>query len=179
LDPVNGYVFDDALRVGRVLDELRFAWFEAPLPDDDVSGYAELCRRLDVPVANGEVRIRSLREYGELLQRGAVDVVRCAADVQGGLTALRKVGALAEAFARPLEPRSYGSTLVQAAHLHWCLSVANCRFFEVPEPKGWLDFGMRTTIAPSTDGMVSAPAGSGLGVEVDWDEVDDATVLRA
>jgi L-alanine-DL-glutamate epimerase-like enolase superfamily enzyme len=177
LDPVNSYDRQGALRVGRVLDELNFEWFEAPLPDDDVEGYTELCRNLDVPIANGEVRVRGLRDYAELVRQGAVDIVRCAADVQGGITTLRKAGALAESFSRRLEPRSYGTTLVQAAHLHWSLSAANCRFFEVPEPKGWLDFGMTTTIEPDAEGYVQAPASAGLGITIDWDVIDDATVL--
>jgi L-alanine-DL-glutamate epimerase-like enolase superfamily enzyme len=183
LDPVNSYDRRDALRVGRVLDELGFEWFEAPLPDDDVEGYVELCRVLDVPIANGEVRVRGLRDYAELVRHGAIDIVRVAADVQGGLTTLRKAGALAEAASRRLEPRCYGTTLVQAAHLHWALSVANCRFFEVPDPKGYLDFGMANTIEPGPDGFVAAPRGPsgkptpGLGVEIDWDTVDNATVL--
>jgi len=177
LDPVNSYDRHGALRIGRVLDELDFEWFEAPLPDDDVEGYVELCHALDVPIANGEVRVRGLRDYAELVRRGAVDIVRCAADVQGGLTTLRKAGALAESFSRRLEPRSYGTTLVQAAHLHWSLSAANCAFFEIPEPKGWLDFGMKTTIEPGTDGYVHAPSGPGLGISIDWDTIDNATVL--
>lgn len=179
LDPVNSYDRQGALRVGRALDELEFEWFEAPLPDDDVEGYVELCRALDVPIANGEVRVRGLHDYAELVRRGAVDIVRCAADVQGGLTTLRKAGALAESFSMRLEPRCYGTTLVQAAHLHWSLSAVNCRFFEIPEPKGWLDFGMGTTIEPDADGYVQAPAGPGLGIEIDWDVIDDATVLVA
>ena len=177
LDPVNSYDRQGALRVGRVLDELEFEWFEAPLPDDDIEGYVELCRTLDVPIANGEVRVRGLRDYAELVRRGAVDIVRCAADVQGGITTLRKAGALAESFSRRLEPRSYGTTLVQAAHLHWSLSVANCALFEVPEPKGWLDFGMTATIEPDADGYVHAPHGPGLGISIDWDVIDDATVF--
>jgi len=51
-------------------------------PDDDIEGYVELCRTLDVPIANGEVRVRGLRDYAELVRHGAVDIVRCAADVQ-------------------------------------------------------------------------------------------------
>jgi L-alanine-DL-glutamate epimerase-like enolase superfamily enzyme len=178
LEPLKSYDRQGALRVGRVLDELEFEWFEAPLPDDDVEGYVELCRNLDVPIANGEVRVRGLRDYAELVRQGAVDIVRCAADVQGGITTLRKAGALAESFSRRLEPRSYGTTLVQAAHLHWSLSAANCHFFEVPEPKGWLDFGMTTTIEPDAEGCVQAPAGAGLGITIDWDVIDDATVHR-
>lgn len=177
LDPVNSYDRPQALRVGRVLDELGFEWFEAPLPDDDVEGYVELCRALDVAIANGEVRVRGLRDYAELVRQGAIDIVRVAADVQGGLTVLRKAGAIAEASSRRLEPRCYGTTLVQAAHLHWALSVANCRFFEVPDPKGYLDFGMATTIEPGPDGFVEAPDAPGLGIAIDWDAIDDATVL--
>jgi L-alanine-DL-glutamate epimerase-like enolase superfamily enzyme len=177
LDPVNSYDRQGALRVGRVLDELDFEWFEAPLPDDDIEGYVELCRTLDVPIANGEVRVRGLRDYAELVRQGAVDIVRCAADVQGGITTLRKAGALAESFSRRLEPRAYGTTLVQAAHLHWSLSVANCSLFEVPDPKGWLDFGMATTIEPGADGYVQAPNAPGLGITIDWDVIDNATVL--
>ena len=177
LDPVNSYDRQGALRVGRVLDELSFEWFEAPLPDDDIEGYIALCRALDVPIANGEVRVRGLRDYAEMVRHGAVDIVRCAADVQGGLTTLRKAGALAESFSRRLEPRSYGTTLVQAVHLHWSLSTSICAFFEVPEPKGWLDFGMVTTIEPDADGYVEAPPGPGLGITIDWDAIDNATVL--
>ena len=65
---------------------------------------------------------------------------------------MRKAGALAESFSRRLEPRSYGTTLVQAAHLHWSLERGQLPFFEVPETKGWLDFGMTTTIEPDADG---------------------------
>ncbi len=179
LDPVNSYGRADALRVGRVLDELHFAWFEAPLPDDDIEGYTALARALDVPIANGEVRVRSLRDYAELIRNGAIDIVRCAADVQGGLTVLRKASSLAEAFGRRLEPRSYGTTLVQAAHLHWALSVANCEYFEVPVPKGLLDFGMTTVIEPDNEGWVRAPAGPGLGISIDWAPIDNATILLA
>ena len=135
LDPVNSYDRQGALRVGRVLDELGFEWFEAPLPDDDVEGYVELCRTLDVPIANGEVRVRGLRDYAELVRQGAVDIVRVAADVQGGLTMLRKAGALAEASSRRLEPRCYGTTLVQAAHLHWASAWPTAGSSKCPNPR--------------------------------------------
>jgi L-alanine-DL-glutamate epimerase-like enolase superfamily enzyme len=178
LDPVNSYERTDALEVGHALDQLDFAWYEAPLPDDDVEGYVDLARAIEVPIANGEVRVRGLLDYRELLRQRAVDIVRCAADVQGGLTVLRRAGDLAQSFGCRLEPRSYGSTLVQAAHLHWSLSVTNCKFFEVPEPRGTLDFGMANVITADADGYVRAPTGPGLGIEIDWDAIDDATILR-
>jgi L-alanine-DL-glutamate epimerase-like enolase superfamily enzyme len=176
LDPVNAYRREEALRVGRVLDDLGFAWFEAPLPDDDVDGYVELCRRLDTPVVNGEVRLRGLRDAADLLRRDAVDILRLAGDVQGGLTTLMKGAALAEAHGRRMEPRAYGSTLVQAVHLHQVLGVGNADFFEVPWPRTWLDVAMTGRLEPDVDGTIVAPTGAGLGVVPDWDEVDRLTV---
>lgn len=172
LDPVNAYRREEARRVGRVLDELGFAWFEAPLPDDDIEGYVALRERIDTPIANGEVRLRGIRDAAELLRRGAVDILRLAGDVQGGLTALGKGAALAEAHGCRMEPRAYGSTLVQAAHLHHVLGVGNADYFEVPWPRSWLDVAMAGRIEPDADGTIVAPPGAGLGVGPDWDEVE-------
>ena len=44
-----------ALRVGRELEEMGFAWFEAPLPDVDLDGYRELRRRVSVPISCGPI----------------------------------------------------------------------------------------------------------------------------
>jgi L-alanine-DL-glutamate epimerase-like enolase superfamily enzyme len=96
----------------------------------------------------------------------------------GGITGMRKVGALAEAHGRRMEPHSYGSTLVQAAHLHHMLASRNCTFFEMPVPKGPLDFGMKDVIEADADGFVHAPTAPGLGYEVDWDVISDGTVAE-
>ena len=50
-DPVGTYTLDQAIRVGRQLEELEFAWFEEPFRDFELHKYAELCRVLDIPVA--------------------------------------------------------------------------------------------------------------------------------
>jgi L-alanine-DL-glutamate epimerase-like enolase superfamily enzyme len=178
LDPVNAYRREEALRVGRVLDELGFAWFEAPLPDDDIEGYVALCARIDTPIANGEVRLRGLRDAAELVRRGAVDILRLAGDVQGGLTTLIKGAALAEAHGCRMEPRAYGSTLVQAAHLHHVLGVGNADWFEVPWPRSWLDVAMAGRLTTEPDGTIVGPAGPGLGVAPDWEEVERLAVAE-
>jgi L-alanine-DL-glutamate epimerase-like enolase superfamily enzyme len=45
----------------------------------------------------------------------------------------------------------------------------------MPVPKGTLDFGMVDVIDIDDQGMVHAPTAPGLGYEVDWDVMDDAT----
>lgn len=178
IDPVNLYDFNGAMRVGRVLDDLDFYWYEAPIRDEDVAGLQRLTRELRTPVAVGESLVRGIWDYANLLRNDAGDIIRVIGDAMGGITGMRKVGALCEVFNRQVETHSYGPTLVQAAHLHFMLSAPNSEYFENPVPGGMLDFGMKDTITIGADGFVEAPQGPGLGFEVDWDAVDDATVLH-
>lgn len=178
LDATSAYDWQGAIDVGRELQRLNYHWYEDPIRDDDVSGFVSLCQSLDIPVLMGESTHRGIWPFADYLSRGAADALRAVGDVMGGITGLRKVGALAEAHNRRMEPHSYGSTLVQAAHLHHILSVRNCEFFEMPVPKGPLDFGMKDTIEIDGEGMVHAPTAPGLGYEIDWDVIDDATVAE-
>lgn len=178
LDATSAYDYQDALMVGRELERLGYHWFEDPVRDDDVAGCIELCRALDIPVLMGESTHRGIWPFAHYLAVGAADCLRAVGDVMGGITGLRKVGALAEAHNRRLEPHSYGSTLVQAAHLHHMLSVRNCEFFELPVPRGALDHGMRDVLHLDEEGYVHAPTGPGLGYEVDWDLIDNETIAE-
>jgi L-alanine-DL-glutamate epimerase-like enolase superfamily enzyme len=178
LDPVNAYNFLGAMRVGHALDKLDFYWFEAPTHDEDIAGLARLTRELKTPVATGESLVRGIWDFPNLLTSEAGDIIRCIGDAIGGITGMRKVGALCEAFNRNLETHSYGSTLVQAAHLHFILSAPNSEYMEVPVPSGMLDFGMLDVIETDDEGFVNAPTKPGLGYAVDWDVVEDATVAK-
>jgi L-alanine-DL-glutamate epimerase-like enolase superfamily enzyme len=178
LDATSGYDWQGAVQVGRELERLGFHWYEDPIRDDDVAGFADLCRALDIPVLMGESTTRGPWTFAHYLESGAADAIRAVGDVIGGITGLRKVGALAEAHNRRMEPHSYGSTLVQAAHLHYLLSARNAEFFEMPVPKGPLDFGMRDVVEADPEGYVHGPTAPGLGYEVDWDVIDDETIAE-
>lgn len=177
-DAVSGYDYDQALRVGRALERLDYYWYEDPIRDDDVAGLAELCRALDIMVLMGESTHRGPWAYANYFNQFAGDGFRVVADVAGGLTGLRKIAAAAEVHNRRVEPHSYGSTLVQAAHLHHILAARNCEFFEVPHPKETLDFGMKDVIEIDPQGHVHAPVKPGLGYEVDWNVIDDTTIAE-
>jgi L-alanine-DL-glutamate epimerase-like enolase superfamily enzyme len=176
LDATSAYDWQDAVRVGRAIEKLGFHWYEDPMRDDDVAGFRQLCQVLDVPVYMGESSARGPWTSAMYLEQGACDGLRAVGDVIGGITGLRKIGALAELHNRRMEPHSYGSTLVQAAHLHYILSVRNCEFFELPEPRGPLDFGMKDTVEITEDGYALPPTKPGLGYDVDWDALDDHTI---
>jgi L-alanine-DL-glutamate epimerase-like enolase superfamily enzyme len=175
LDPVCAYNRRDALRVGRVLQELNFYWYEDPIPGTDIEGLADLSQALDIPIAVGET-MPGLQFYSQYLVRHAGDIIRIVGDRAGGITAMMKLARMCEGFNVNCEPHSYGSILSQATHLHVMLAIRNCDFFEFPVPVGIFDVGMKDTIRIAEDGYVYAPTKPGLGYEIDWDSVDNLTV---
>ena len=164
-----------ALRVGLELAEMQFTWLEAPLPDLDVDGYAELRRRVRVPILPGGNTIIDLRDVERALRSEAWDAVRFDVAVAGGITPGRKLAALGEAAGLWTELQSWGYTLIQAANLHLGLAVGSTGFFESPVPYEPYEFGVTNPIRIDDDGFVSPPAGPGLGIDVDWQEVDAST----
>ncbi len=167
----------EAIMVGRELEKLNFHWFEAPLPHDDISGYVELTRALDIPVA-----LEVLYNYAEYVRRGAIDIFRSIADFTGGITEMIKTAGLCYLFNLKWEPHSFGSALCQVANLHVMLSVKNCDFFELPiyhGEEGIFDIAMKDVIRIDEEGYVHGPKGPGLGLEIDWDQVEDLTLRTA
>ncbi|WP_166741611.1 mandelate racemase/muconate lactonizing enzyme family protein [Cumulibacter soli] len=175
LDPVNAYDRLGAIKVGRVLEELDFYWYEAPIADADIQGLTDLTRKLDLPITAVESINNGLLHYPPYLVNHAVDSVRSVGDWMGGITAMRKAAALCEAFGVKYEPHSYGTTLIQAAHFHVMLAINNCDLVELPVPTGILDQGMKNALRVEENGNVPAPTLPGLGYEIDEDEIDRLT----
>jgi L-alanine-DL-glutamate epimerase-like enolase superfamily enzyme len=175
MDALNAYDRAGALRVGRALDRLNFYWYESPLREEDIEGLRMLRRKLDTPIAATEHNMIGFLDYPEYITSGAVDIVRAFGDYIGGITPLKKTASLCEAFHIKHEPHSFGSALVQAAHLHLMLSIRNCDSFESNVPEGIFDAGMKEVIRVQKDGYVYAPAKPGLGLEIDWDYIDNET----
>lgn len=169
LDPGGVYSRDDALRVGRVVQELGFIWYEEPLRDYDFTGYAELARALDIPVQVGEVVPGHAYLATEYILRGAGDHLRADVYWKGGITGVMKMAHLAEAFNMPLELHHAATPLMNWANLHVACAIANCGWFEVLVPEERYDFGLKRYPNPDAEGMVHAPTAPGLGAEIDWE----------
>jgi L-alanine-DL-glutamate epimerase-like enolase superfamily enzyme len=172
LDPVARYDREQALMVGREIEKLNFYWYEEPISDFDIDGLVELSSALDIPIAGLEVRPGNLYAMKEYLVRGAVDIVRSDVQFNGGITQLKKVASLAEAFGMRCEIHTNFNPLMNAANLHVTCSIKNCEFYEwwIPEELMW-DFGVKESLVVDTEGYVHVPYGPGLGLEVDWDYV--------
>ena len=160
------------------LEAVDLTWFEAPLLDGDLAGYAELRRRSTVPILAGGNTVLDLAQLAQGLELGAWSMARVDATIAGGITPTRKIMALAEAHHTTCELQCWGYTLTQAANLHLMLGYGNCRYFEQPSPYPVFEYGCHTPIRTDTHGFVHAPEGHGLGVEIDWPAIQRATLLH-
>ncbi len=174
-DSVGVYTRDEAMKVGRLLDQLDFVSFEDPIPTTDIEGLAQLAQALDVPITIGEF-ISSPYAYAEYIRRGACDVVRFVVDNIGGITGGMKVARLAECFGMECQPHNWGSALDHAVHFHCELAMPNCIWFEMTQPQGITDQPyFKDRIRIDKDGYVPAPTKPGLGYEINRNVLDNLT----
>jgi L-alanine-DL-glutamate epimerase-like enolase superfamily enzyme len=165
-----------ALRVGRELDALGFAWLEAPFPDQDIEGYADLRRKVGVPILPAGNTIVDLQQVAHALRMRPWDAVRFDVTIAGGFTAARKLAGLAEAFGLRIELQSWGYTLIQAANLHFGLACRHAGSFEFPVPPEPYEYAVENPFRLQSDGYIDAPTGPGLGIVVDWERMQSAAI---
>jgi L-alanine-DL-glutamate epimerase-like enolase superfamily enzyme len=170
-DPVQQYNVYEALKVGRVLDELDYAWFEDPIRTVDINGLVELNRALDLPLHVGEF-LFSISDFAEYIRRGALDVARLIADNVGGISGSMRVGMLADAFGLECTPHNWGNPTDLAVHFHLELALPNAYWFEMPHPATAVDRPYQDKFRIDKDGYVLAPTAPGLGYPIDRDALD-------
>jgi D-galactarolactone cycloisomerase len=173
IDTNHAYGVADAIRLGRALEEYGLRWYEEPVVQEDVRGYAEVRRALRTPVAGGENEF-TLFGFRDLIAAEAVDVVQPDIAAAGGFTACRHIAALAHANGVAVNPHVWGSAIGQAASLHLLatLPVAHPALFAA-QPIFEYDqsshpFRRELVDKPieQKDGWVDVPHAPGLGLVV-------------
>ena len=160
-DANQAFTVDEAIRRARHLEPLDVAWFEEPLPADDLGGHARLARSTSLPIAVGE-SLYSLLHFREYLHVGACSVVQVDAARIGGITPWLKVAHLAEAYNVPVCPH-----FLMELHVGLCCAVPNGRWVEhIPQ------LGRITEAAMRMEGGRAFPSDQpGLGIAWDWDAI--------
>ncbi len=178
-DPVAAYTRQEAMWVGRALEELGFEWLEEPLPDWDIEGYVQLSAGLDLPIAGTEMAPGNIFSTAEYVRRKAVDIVRSDALFKQGVTALKKTASLCEAFSMPCEVHSVGGPWISAASLHVICSIPNCKYYECFYPPESYKVGVVEDIKIDNEGYAHAPQKPGLGLDLDWDWIKKHTLYES
>lgn len=175
IDTNHAYGVAEAIRLGRELEDMgwRLRWYEEPVVQEDLEGYAEVRRALATPIAGGENEY-TVFGFRELLSRRAVDVAQPDICIAGGFTGCRHIVALAHAHGVQVNPHVWASAVGQAASLQLiaAIPVANHALFAkdilLEFDTSSHPFRNQLTSDPlrQKDGWVEIPQKPGLGIEV-------------
>lgn len=156
----------DAVLLTEELARLRPLFVEDPIPPDSVAGLRAFAAKVSVPVAAGE-RNTTIWEFAEYLERPGVAYVRPDVGIAGGITHVKKICALAEAFNAGVLPHAVPSGPVAvAAHVQLGMCVPNWELQEhVPQDGArWTD--LVDQVIEVRDGYLIAPDRPGLGIDL-------------
>jgi L-alanine-DL-glutamate epimerase-like enolase superfamily enzyme len=161
-DANQGFTVSEAIRRARQYEALDLAWFEEPLPAEDLAGHARLAESTSLPIAVGE-SIYHPSHFREYLQRGACSIVQADVARIGGITPWLKVAHLAETFNAWICPH-----FLMEIHVGLCAAVPNARWVEyIPQ----LD-DLTTERMAIKDGHAVPSAEPGLGIAWNWKEIE-------
>jgi len=144
---------NEALRRGRVYQEMGCFWYEEPLPPQDMEGFALLAEQLDMRIATGE-NLNTKYAFHDLIARHGVDVVQPDNRRAGGVSEWMEIAAIADAAG--LELASHGGG---APVLNLVMAMPNAIYMETSGAQ------------KMTDGEVAAPEEPGMGSEVSEAEI--------
>jgi len=167
-DANQSFSLSEARRRAVVLEEASIAWFEEPMPADDVLAHAKLAAGTSVPIAVGE-SMYSLSQFKDYLAVGGCSIVQADVARVGGITPWLKIAALAEAFNVSICPH-----FLMELHVSLVCAVQNAPWLEyIPQ----LDL-----IAPSgmtIDQGRAVPSNEpGIGIGWDWAVIENLSVMQ-
>ncbi len=159
------WTVEEATVMARRLKELDLKWLEEPVwPPEDHAGLAQVRRESGIATAAGE-NAATLVSFRHLFEAGALSYAQPSVAKIGGVTEMRKVIALADAFNVRVVPHSayFGPGLIASVHVIAAMPR------ESPVERFYCDFErhvMGDAINP-VNGRIAVPQLPGLGVEPD------------
>ncbi len=158
------------------LEQFHLMFVEEPVLSEHVDGIADVLRASSTPIALGE-RLFSRWDFRHVLETGVVDIIQPDLSHAGGITEVRKIAAMAEAYDVALAPHCPLGPIALAA----CLAVDAVSYNAVIQEQSLgihynksndlLDYLTDSSVFDYAEGMVKIPTGPGLGIDINEDYV--------
>ena len=169
-----------AKQLARELEPLKPLFIEEPLLSENIEGLQVLAGMTSIPIALGE-RLYDRWDFKPVLEARCADILQPDLSHAGGISEVRRIAAMAEAYDVAVAPHCPLGPLALAS----CLQLAACSPNIVLQEMSWgihyntggfdLDTYLTdTSVFAVKDGMVSVPTGPGLGVPLDLDKIMEA-----
>ena len=178
-DSNGSYSVNEAIRIGKIMEQYKFDFYEEPVPFDWYDETRQVAAALNVPVAGGEQE-PSYRQFRWLIANDALDIVQPDMFYFGGMVRSMKVARMANAVGKLCVPHISGSGLGYLYMMHFVSAIPNAGPYH--EFKGFnneIPFECATSSLESDEGVVTTPSGPGLGVTIDPEYIGRHTVVKS
>lgn len=170
LEAAEGYSTRSAIEFARAVAPYKPLFLEEPTWRENPAALGEVAAKSPVPIATGE-GLFSRFEFRQLLEAKGAAIIQPDVMHAGGITEIRKIANLAEAFGAEVAPHQCSGPIGHVASIN---AMSVCRNFVIEEWEGADDAlfleltGGKYPV--QKDGYVSLPEGPGLGIEVDFEQ---------
>ena len=168
------YEVGQAIASIRAIEEYRPFFIEAPLPADNLAGYARLADAVDTRIAVGDWGFTTRFEFEEIMEKGRVDVVQPSSVRSGGIREITRIAEAAYRRGLICVPHAWCHVVGVAAEIHLAAVLPNMPYFETPIafPDSPIISELLTpAVEVDADGFIEVPDRPGLGFELNEDVV--------
>lgn len=162
-DSNSSYDPPEAIRVGRILEDVRAVYFEEPCPFDHLEDTKQVADALTIPVAGGEQEFSERRFRWMIYNRG-VDIVQPDLHYYGGLIRSRRVAQMADVAGMPTTVHISGG-LGFIYMLHFAAVTPKIGAYQeykrgIERYSDWFESPLKIE-----DGAMTVPQGPGVGIK--------------
>ncbi len=179
-DSNGSYTAAQAIPIGKLMQEYKYAFYEEPVPFDWYEETKQVADALDIPIAGGEQE-PSTHNFRWLIANGGLSIVQPDMFYFGGMVRCVQVARMAHAFGKQCIPHISSTGLGYVYMMHFVSSIPNSGpYHEFKEFNNELPYHGATSARRSDDnGVIQVPSGPGFGVEIDPDFIAKAVVVTA
>lgn len=176
-DANGSYNVAEAVRVGRMLEDHKIAFYEEPCPFDHLEETKQVADALTISIAGGEQE-SSLWRFRWMIHNHAVQIVQPDLFYYGGFIRSVRVANMAAAASMECTPHISGSSVGYLYAIHFASFVPNAgEFMEYKGKSEKMPVHCETSTLICKDGIVRVPTGPGFGIAIDPDFVKQAAVV--
>jgi L-alanine-DL-glutamate epimerase-like enolase superfamily enzyme len=161
------YSVEEAIRVGKLLEQYHYGFFEEPVMFDWYEETLQVAAALDLPIAGGEQEY-SLHGFRWLIANDALQIVQPDNYYFGGMIRSLKVARMAQALGKNCTPHMSGGGLGFLYMMHFVSVLENAMpHHEFKGLKTNVQFHCSSSPLRVVEGKIKVPTGPGLGVDLD------------
>ncbi len=169
----------------KALEPFQPWFYEEPIQFQNLPLMAEMAKKTHIPFATGE-RMVTKWQFRDLLSLGAASLLQPDITHCGGITEMKAIATLAEAFYASMLPHAKEGIVGAVASLHVAASIPNLLAHELPSLQAAPDDGVKRSalgksyikkpLVMGNDGHITLAGnidGPGLGIELDDDLIEN------